>query len=593
MHSTDELVVLNNENGEYERSPIYGAIEQVLARVRDTENLGRSVASGGERRSIRGGGSTVVRRDGISLSADANGDRAGREELREVIASAFRRCNPRHRIVHAIYGRAVPFEESDVSLMRDIQRSFNGSIFIVGYHNEHYHVVHDCNWSCSTCRCARIKGLQLGGGQQRPRTRYNWKVTPTSDWSVEHWINLLQYLDSAGRRLGAIEISGKLWLRHCGGEFSSSFEGSAFRLERGMESIRVSLEDSGSQCIGSSLYPGYEIDIGCNRTSDEERRWETHGISEESNGRDGRRGGSLSRRPEQRKEKTESLLIYLKSIIFTPPKALFQSRIWLKGPFRFVDRRKNFFQIVYEQLKVFYTELTVEDLWLHLLTVDPLHLFFASEDTHNYYYSIKKSVKLLECLLNYQYNNDEERVQNFLQDLYDILNKLRPKCNTLFVLGEPNSGKNWFFDATIHFCVNFGIITNWNRHNQFPLQDCTNRRVLFWNEPNFEDGVIETLKMLFGGDQCGARIKYEGDAVISRTPIIILSNNDCFPKDLAFRSRMIRHQWHSCKELKRFGRKPHPMAIPYLFARWKIIDTHNITYDFTTDDMCIINDDVL
>jgi len=33
------------------------------------------------------------------------------------------------------------------------------------------------------------------------------------------------------------------------------------------------------------------------------------------------------------------------------------------------------------------------------------------------------------------------------------------------------------------------------------------------------------------------RIKYEGDDIVSRTPIIVLSNNDCFPVKLAFRTR--------------------------------------------------------
>lgn len=595
MHNFDELVEFNSENGEFERSSIYTIVEQIVARVRNTENLERSAAHSSDRQRFGGGRQNVARSTGILLSAGDRGDRAGREELREVFASAFRRCNPRHRIVHAIYGRSEPFEDSDLSFMRDIQRPFNGSVFIVGYHNEHYHVVHDCNWSCSTCRCARIKGLQQGGrsGVQKCRSRYNWKVTPTSDWSIEHWINLLIYLDSAGRRLGTVEISGVTWLRSCGGEFSSMFQGSAFRLERGMESIRVPIEDSSSECFGQHLYPGHEINTGCNGKTDETRRREENGFQAETS--TGGRGGGGDEHIVRQKQQTkkESLLIYLKSIIFTPPKALFQSRVWLKGPHKFVDRRKNYFQVIYEQLKIFYTELTVEDLWLHLLTVDPLHLFFASEDTHNYYYGIRESVKYLECLLNYQYDEDEKRIENFLRDLYDILNKLRPKCNTMFVLGEPNSGKNWFFDAVIHFCVNFGIITNWNRHNQFPLQDCTNRRVLFWNEPNFEDGVVETLKMLFGGDQCGARIKYEGDAVIARTPIIILSNNDCFPKDLAFRSRMIRHQWHTCHALKRYGRKPHPLSVPYLLARWGIIEIKNIVYDFTVEEMQIINEDEL
>jgi len=37
-------------------------------------------------------------------------------------------------------------------------------------------------------------------------------------------------------------------------------------------------------------------------------------------------------------------------------------------------------------------------------------MFFASEDTHNYYYPIKDSVKLLECLLDFQFGNDNDTV---------------------------------------------------------------------------------------------------------------------------------------------------------------------------------------
>jgi len=267
----------------------------------------------------------------------------------------------------------------------------------------------------------------------------------------------------------------------------------------------------------------------------------------------------------------ERLLDFLKQTIFSPPKSLFSSRLWLKSTYRYHDRRKTYFMIVLEQLKLYYSEKCYSEIWIHVLQCDPMKVFFAAEDKHSYYYDIYHSVKYLEALLNWQYDDDSDEVKKFLQNLYDILDKKRPKCNTLFILSKPNSGKNFFFDAVVNSCINFGVIHNWNRYNQFPLQDCTNRRVLFWNEPNFEDGVEETLKMLFGGDQCQARIKYEGDAWIPRTPVIVLSNRDCFPKNLAFRTRMIKHEWHTCAPLANLDRKPHPLGIPYLLARWEII----------------------
>lgn len=136
------------------------------------------------------------------------------------------------------------------------------------------------------------------------------------------------------------------------------------------------------------------------------------------------------------------------------------------------------------------------------------------------------------------------------------------------------------------------IITNWNRHNQFSLQECTNRRIIFCNEPNFEDGVEETLKMLFGGDQCGVRIKFEGDAVIARMPIICLSNNDCFSR---------RPSVRECSDtfgvrIRRYVtciKKPHPLAIGFLLARWKIVDWTALSYNFSDVDRKIFNSDIL
>lgn len=38
--------------------------------------------------------------------------------------------------------------------------------------------------------------------------------------------------------------------------------------------------------------------------------------------------------------------------------------------------------------------------------------------------------------------------------------------------------------------------------------------------------------MLFGGDTMNAKVKHCDDSVISRTPVIILSNNAVFPKKM-------------------------------------------------------------
>lgn len=540
-------------------------------------------------------GSAGVRRAGLRVAFSIRGEEITVAELRKHLIAEFRQCNLRHRIIHTIYARTVPYEDSDDEVDRSIQRTFHGNLFIIGLHGEHYHIIHDCNWGSSTCRCGRIRAIEQEGRMGK-RLRYNRKITSTSSWNIEHWINLFIYLNAAERRISYAEVSGKWWIRNRGDQCSESFEGSAFRLERGLERIRFSDQVSCGVSDRYNTYPGDEIDTEYQREIRASRGLQATDLPEaEEPGSSSQMATECGRRrrgDDAEQSKTRPLFEFLQGIVFSPPKAIFQSRIWLKSKYRYVDKRKNYFNVILQELQLFYTEKTVLELWNHLLHCDPLHLMFASENPSEYYFSLQQSVEYLESLLCFQMEDDEGEISQFLYDLLAILDKTKPKCNTFFVHGEANAGKNFFFDAVMHFCVNFGIITNWNRFNQFPLQDCPNRRVLFWNEPNFEDGVEETLKLLFGGDQCGARIKYEGDAVIARTPIIVLSNVDCFPRNEAFRSRMIKYKWRACSYLRDLRKKPHPLAVPYLFARWHVISWHDVDYDFTDEEKLLFQEHI-
>ena len=82
-----------------------------------------------------------------------------------------------------------------------------------------------------------------------------------------------------------------------------------------------------------------------------------------------------------------------------------------------------------------------------------------------------------------------------------------------------------------------------------------------WNEPNCERFAFDTLKMLFGGDTLPVKVKFQQDAIVTRTPIIILSNKEVFPNDKAFNTRMFKYYWRSCPFLIRCEKKIMPLAI--------------------------------
>ena len=190
----------------------------------------------------------------------------------------------------------------------------------------------------------------------------------------------------------------------------------------------------------------------------------------------------------------------------------------------------------------------------------------------DYYHSFDVSIDIVEQLLSFQCDNNEylsemtsaQAKKIFINDLWDILEKKRPKQNTFQIIGEPSAGKNYFIDAILSFYINTGIILNFNRFSQFPLMEAVNRRVNVWNEPNFEPAALDTIKMLLAGDPLKVNVKYQKEQYLQKTPIIVLTNKRVFPNELAFEDRVCTYYWKRAPFLKNYNYKLHPMIWQYL-----------------------------
>lgn len=133
-----------------------------------------------------------------------------------------------------------------------------------------------------------------------------------------------------------------------------------------------------------------------------------------------------------------------------------------------------------------------------------------------------------------------------------------------------------FFYCVAQAMINSGYIDNFNRFSSFPSMEAVDKRILVWNEPNAEPSAFEDLKKLFGGDPCNCKVKFKGDSIVMRTPIIVLSNEDIFPADKAFRTRMLKYKWKPAVFLREVRKKPHSLAFSYLLAKYNIIDTFKL-----------------
>jgi hypothetical protein len=99
-------------------------------------------------------------------------------------------------------------------------------------------------------------------------------------------------------------------------------------------------------------------------------------------------------------------------------------------------------------------------------------------------------------------------------------------------------------------------ISNAKKGNNFPLDNCFNKRVLFFNEPRFEPSFYETLLMLFAGDPMSEQAKFRSVCEIVRTPVIVTANSSAFPTEKRWNCRMFRYTWKECELLNDLQHRP-------------------------------------
>lgn len=203
---------------------------------------------------------------------------------------------------------------------------------------------------------------------------------------------------------------------------------------------------------------------------------------------------------------------WLEAFIICPPQNIFYTGHWCNGPFKYFGNNHELVRNSFHNIRQRICDMSVKEIFLKTRTIPMERLIYVGpwNDLSAFYYNIRDSLVVLETLLQFQYPDKYQRYI-FVSDLYSFCNRKVPKKNCMFILGPANSGKNYFFDCLCHSLINFGCMGNFNKYNNFPLQECVQRRIISWNEPNFEPGSEETLKLIFGGDTCNVKVKFQPD----------------------------------------------------------------------------------
>lgn len=415
---------------------------------------------------------------------------------------------------------------------------------------DHIHIIHDCSYSQRTCRC-RFREVLSQFGVFKRNERF---VRSLTDIEESDWRRILLYYFLSKRGIKQLSNQGvpirfDLDSKSVQDRESLREWAEEFRREQTLRTFSISgvKQPRNKRSIG-------ETDFGSEEG--------LHG--EESNGKEFH-GKKSKRVPvwDTVRTKVSALLAKWHPAPLQAIKSVeeFKQSSLLTNPKN--DSYVNKAITLYSDALIDYS---LRDYY-ELLKQCENPIFFKGVE----YGTEEDSLDILTQLMKHQFDDDEGKIQEFLQTLVDVLDKRIPKKNCIAIKSPPSAGKNFFFDMICAIFVNYGQLGRANKQNLFAFQEAPNKRVLIWNEPNYEMAMTDTIKMMMAGDPYNVRVKHSADQPVPKTPVIVMTNEMVpFLYDTAFKDRIAKYEWSAAPFLKNINYKPCPIAFFSLLNKYNI-----------------------
>ncbi len=433
----------------------------------------------------------------------------------------------------------------------DASGTYRGGLLIIRQHVNHVHVVHLCTFASGHCRCSFIEKAKsradIGGRRERFQRKYANRLSPSDCARILEYFGYRSNHEGYKFFIIAGQVEGSL----CGSEI---FQEQGY-LDDPSKSEQHSLETC-LQVDQIELQPDEQIRDTIEQTGSARSK------------RNIATGGS------RKKIFQKSILDMCHKYCMAPIKDIFNHVKWLRDPeLQFIRADNKLAMSVLDTFAHDVCNWSLKEFYDMYMDPNCNPCFCARDnDPFKYYYSVDKSVEILTQLVRFQFGNNELDIYDFLLDLYNVVERNAGKCNSILVLSPHSAGKNFFFDTLLAFCLNKGQLGNPNKHNTFAFQEAAGKRILLWNEPNYENSQIDKLKMVLGGDNYTVNVKCKSDVAVIKTPVIVLTNKVVgFMEDVNFSERVHQYTWMAAPFLAEYSLKPHPIAIYELFKNYGII----------------------
>ena len=450
---------------------------------------------------------------------------------------------------------SVPASEAQAGVCSgDVRRADQSAYSIQAEDTtQHVHILHDCNWTLNKCRCQFTAFFRDIRGSSRHDTVVTFygnerRCAATVAYTAVGRSRRLLYLVSSPARVpeGFVLLqTDVLW--HCRrDENRAAGRGLVEAEEEGDTLCSAYVSREGSSTGVDQLGP---------TTSGEH----TH-------------GGEGGKAPV---EKVNTLILkMLKEYLPVPLVNVVLLKEFTSHPkLQLVNRNHKGLNEVVGSFERMLHSATFQDL-VEIIDQAPSAKFQALNRPVDLYGDLNENVVMVKKLILHQNQNDLDAAKTFLRIVVAVLDRELPKLNTLYLVGPSNAGKSLFVQMLASFCISVGTLRVLNRSSgSFPTQDCVDKRVIVWEEPNYDEAEFgEFLKQLLGGGQINSAIKFSKDCAIPRTPVLITSNKMLFSKDPAWNSRIHRCVWYAAPFLGEFGYQLHPLSFLRVLRDWNIIE---------------------
>lgn len=471
------------------------------------------------------------------------------------------RSQPTKLVSSAINSRGV--KEDQVIINAVIKRGKNSEFKMLVKHDGHFHILHDCVLPGGSCKC-------FGFTHSRRHTPKSLFVAITK----ECWHNILKYhLLNGGRqivylKIGETDYAPEISIRHKIVRYGENQEGETPDGQRFMEICH-----NENQILRRITNSGeYSEDV----TLHEPEMF--NGEDDSPVKRHKRRRNWRTDEEEEQKEIERVML----EICAAPITDCFRTSTWTDPScdLRAIGASNANLKIVQEMLKIRFANFSLLELkkFYESRIVTPHWAAVSLEKFYETYHKRDDSFNFLIKLFVFQLTAGKHVVNNKLSKdrhlwepiLYAFLKKIilhldrkNGKENALYYLShKSNCCKSAWINCIKDYLLNCAEMYNVNKFKSFPMQNTPNKRLIVWNEPNFESSAIMELKKVLAGDPFSADVKYSSAQDVKHTPVILSSNVDVL-KDYKehFECRVHYIIWQEVPFIdKNNTKKLHPMA---------------------------------